>query len=1346
MRKNIVILHILLFLFSLSFILLGQDKKNWKPNEKLNPGSATENEIVSKRTWNSKTYAGSNGQVTVEISPAHRHYRDEDGNWQDIDFRIDSDKANPGNYAINRALYKAKFGQNAKADYTSVIQVSHTDTAQFRCRITRMGYYDGKSDTFHPLQEAATVLAEAEDNRIYYRNIFDGFDLRYTPGLYQLKEEFVISEWGRKTLPYPKDIGLKTNKLYLVFEAEFDLNEDLDAFVGTEQISSLNSKDKKEYDYTGEESIWFGKKEGKKKFTLTEDWAFYGKEKDILKDKEDDKADKKIWRRLITTTKGNFVYFGVLYDWIAEAPEGELCIDPTVKIHPVYGNGKDAYIYSEKPNDNYGGSSVIKMGPNTSGSQYRGLIQFDLSSIPQKAMITSTEMRLYLYQTNGEDYDFDLEIHKMLVPWTEGDKENPNNMATSGCDWYNAAEEIDSSWNSPGMQPGSDFATAVLGTIPISYSESNIRKTIEIDSTVQQWRDNIATNYGLALISTSSHLSRYLIATFYSSDYVTDTDKCPKLIVSYEVDKLAEFEYDALGRISKISFANGVEEINDYHDTRGWIKKREYKKGETTVFEFTNWAYDAVGNLTHQYWKHLGEATVTPVIYGYDSLYCLTSFQYKGNPKRLYDYDDNGNRKTFPNDPTFGNETFEYIDGTESTQNRLMKYATSNYIRKFQYDASGRLINIDFDDVSENDNDVDLYYDIFNNMTQYVGSPVNLNYSYVYDANNQRIRKTDMEGTRYYIKSETQTIAEYTGNNLLEAEYIYAGSRLIAKLPTKDEVNLLPCNLLAQSAGCDDGNFARFVVGGTLYEYTQQKHRGFNLMVLNEDDGSILDSLVFDTYARTTAADSMADFINSLPVGRIVLAAIKDEGSNSMTEAAYQALESLGSAYCRDIEMRSSLAMIGIKGASSGSVQEDYTVRYAGVAYARLYKFSCQIVSAGHDDGDSTIIKISGMEHSPDQDGYNVVVVNENNGLFIDSESFDTYTYSDAADSLAAYINDIPFGRVVLVAIKDDGHVNMTEPAYLALESLGSALCRDVRLRSSWCIMGIKGAPIGSVPEKMALRDSGHVEIISDASTVYLDPYYVDNYKFFYQDHLGSTRQLSDSEEKLDFYPYGMEMGTAGTETDIKFTGKERDKATDLDYFGARYYMSRIGRWIVPDPLAESFPDMSPYHYCHNNPVNGVDLFGMADTLGSRKLPIPLPEIIVTPSVNNTSLASVSVLAGIGTQLVTKPNPGLIATGAGILIGTAIYHVWMNQKDDSAKENKKKGKSGKKPDSIERIERDKSGARGDRHAHGKGDKWAINEDGTMHDNNTGRVPKDAADYLRKKGFNIPPDRYPLPNK
>jgi hypothetical protein len=35
-----------------------------------------------------------------------------------------------------------------------------------------------------------------------------------------------------------------------------------------------------------------------------------------------------------------------------------------------------------------------------------------------------------------------------------------------------------------------------------------------------------------------------------------------------------------------------------------------------------------------------------------------------------------------------------------------------------------------------------------------------------------------------------------------------------------------------------------------------------------------------------------------------------------------------------------------------------------------------------------------------------------------------------------------------------------------------------------------------------------------------------------------------------------------------KFTGKERDTETGLDYFGARYYSQNIGRFASVDPIA----------------------------------------------------------------------------------------------------------------------------------------------------------------------------------
>ena len=61
-----------------------------------------------------------------------------------------------------------------------------------------------------------------------------------------------------------------------------------------------------------------------------------------------------------------------------------------------------------------------------------------------------------------------------------------------------------------------------------------------------------------------------------------------------------------------------------------------------------------------------------------------------------------------------------------------------------------------------------------------------------------------------------------------------------------------------------------------------------------------------------------------------------------------------------------------------------------------------------------------------------------------------------------------------------------------------------------------------------------------------------------------------------------------------KFTGKERDTETGYDYFGARFYESRLGRWLQVDPLADKYPGWNPYNYCLNNPLKFVDKEGSA--------------------------------------------------------------------------------------------------------------------------------------------------------
>ncbi len=59
-----------------------------------------------------------------------------------------------------------------------------------------------------------------------------------------------------------------------------------------------------------------------------------------------------------------------------------------------------------------------------------------------------------------------------------------------------------------------------------------------------------------------------------------------------------------------------------------------------------------------------------------------------------------------------------------------------------------------------------------------------------------------------------------------------------------------------------------------------------------------------------------------------------------------------------------------------------------------------------------------------------------------------------------------------------------------------------------------------------------------------------------------------------------------------RFTGKERDNETELDYFEARYFDSDVTHFIQVDKMADVAPNWTPYRYCFSNPIMFVDPSG----------------------------------------------------------------------------------------------------------------------------------------------------------
>lgn len=123
--------------------------------------------------------------------------------------------------------------------------------------------------------------------------------------------------------------------------------------------------------------------------------------------------------------------------------------------------------------------------------------------------------------------------------------------------------------------------------------------------------------------------------------------------------------------------------------------------------------------------------------------------------------------------------------------------------------------------------------------------------------------------------------------------------------------------------------------------------------------------------------------------------------------------------------------------------------------------------------------------------------------------------------------------------------------------------------------------------------------------------------RWLVSDHLGTPRMEADQTGSLtgisrhDYLPFGEEIGAGvGGRTQAQgyglvdnvrqhLTGKERDNETGLDYFGARYYGSTLGRFISVDPLTASAHTGNPqtwnrYVYVLNRPTVGVDPNGLS--------------------------------------------------------------------------------------------------------------------------------------------------------
>ena len=163
------------------------------------------------------------------------------------------------------------------------------------------------------------------------------------------------------------------------------------------------------------------------------------------------------------------------------------------------------------------------------------------------------------------------------------------------------------------------------------------------------------------------------------------------------------------------------------------------------------------------------------------------------------------------------------------------------------------------------------------------------------------------------------------------------------------------------------------------------------------------------------------------------------------------------------------------------------------------------------------------------------------------------------------------------------------------------------------------------------------------------------------QDQLGSTRLTTNAVGSVvgchDYLPFGQEVpqtwGRSGVgcygqsgETNVRFTGIERDAETGLDHYPGRYGNAALGRFMTPDPAGNFVASVgnpqswNMYSYGLNSPLVYVDPSGLNPC-----------ENGVNPT--NGSLCSVTVSGG------DPGDSGGIFQGPGGCYGYSLDGIYL---------------------------------------------------------------------------------------
>lgn len=207
----------------------------------------------------------------------------------------------------------------------------------------------------------------------------------------------------------------------------------------------------------------------------------------------------------------------------------------TVTLEPI----KDATLYSNADGFLANGSGefnfIGRTGSRGGGMPRRGLMEFDLSTIPAGSTITSATLTMHVNWFRGGALN--ISLYPVLASWMEG-MANAGGGEFGGGGGGSASGDGDVTWIHRWIggplwnAPGGDFAATAAATTPVSGAGFYQWSSAGMIANLQSWLDNPAQNFGWMMKAPETAVGN---AKRFDARESSVAEFRPKMVVTYTI-------------------------------------------------------------------------------------------------------------------------------------------------------------------------------------------------------------------------------------------------------------------------------------------------------------------------------------------------------------------------------------------------------------------------------------------------------------------------------------------------------------------------------------------------------------------------------------------------------------------------------------------------------------------------------------------------------------------------------------------------------------------------------------------------------------------------------------------